>query len=223
MKNAVRPLFQHPFDTSKTRVLEPIRILGFAGSLRRDSYNKILLRAAAKLLPESAQLEVFDIRGVPLYDQDTEEWGIPGIVQRFKEKIESADAILITTPEYNHSYPGVLKNAIDWASRPHGHNSFDGKPVAVMSAAPGMFGGVAAQDQLKQVLLALNMHVVAQPAVIVASVDRKLDLNNELIDADAKQFMRKLLTNLVDLARRLARSEEPLQVACLDVTGGVGF
>jgi chromate reductase len=180
-----------------------------------------LLRAAGKLLPESVQLELFDIHGVPLYDQDTEERGIPGIVQRFKEKIESADAILITTPEYNHSYPGVLKNAIDWASRPRGHNSFDGKPVAVMSAAPGMFGGVAAQDQLKQVLMALNMHVVAQPAVIVSSVDRKFDLNNELIDADAKQFMKQLLANLVDLSRRLARSQEPLQATCLNVMVGV--
>jgi chromate reductase len=217
MKNPVHPLVQRPFELTQTRVVDPIRILGFTGSLRKNSYNKLLLRAAATLLPESVQLEMFDIAGVPLYNQDVEERAIPEIVQRFKERIESADAVLITTPEYNHSYPGVLKNAIDWASRPRGHNSFDGKPVAVMSAAPGMFGGVAAQDQLKQVLLALNMHVVAQPAVIVSSADRKFDLNNELIDADAKQFMKRLLTNLVDLARRLAQSEEPLQVSPLNV------
>ena len=141
--------------------------------------------------------------------------GIPQSVKLFKEKIEGSDAILIATPEYNHSYPGVLKNAIDWASRPYGHNSFNGKPVAVISAAPGMFGGVSAQDQLKQVLLALNMHVVAQPAVIVTSVHEKFDMNHELTDADAKQFMTQLLANLVNLTRRLTQSEECWQEAPL--------
>jgi len=212
MKNPVQPLSQRLFDTTHTQVGNRIKVLGFAGSLRKNSYNKLLLRAASRLLPESAQLELFDIRGIPLYDQDVQEHGIPEIVQRFKEKIESADAILITTPEYNHSYSGVLKNAIDWASRPYGHNSFNGKPVAVMSAAPGIFGGVAAQDQLKQVLLALNMHIVAQPAVIVASADRKFDVNGELTDVDAKQFMRRLLANLVDFTIRLTRLDEPLRV-----------
>jgi chromate reductase len=175
------------------------------------------LRAAANLLPQFTQLELFDINGIPLYSQDTEVLGIPEIVKRFKEKIESADAILIATPEYNHSYPGVLKNAIDWASRPYGHNSFDGKPVAVMSAATGMFGGVAAQDQLKQVLLALNMHLITQPAVIVTSVHQKFDLHNNLTDRDAKQFMKQLLANLVDFARRFAHSKAPLLVAAVPV------
>jgi chromate reductase len=187
--------------------------LGFAGSLRRKSYNKLLLRAASKLLPESTQLDLFDLEGIPLYNQDMEVLGIPRIVKRFKEKIEAADAVLIATPEYNHSYPGVLKNAIDWASRPNGHDSFDGKPVAVMSAATGMFGGVAAQDQLKQVLLALNMRLVTQPAVIVTFAQHKFDPDNELTDPDAKQFMKQLLANLVDLTRKLSQSEEPLPVA----------
>jgi chromate reductase len=215
VKKLSQPLIQPPLEVTRTRAVSPIRILGFAGSLRKNSYNKLLLRAAASLLPESAQLELFDIGEIPLYNQDTEERGIPGIVQRFKEKIESADAILITTPEYNHSYPGVLKNAIDWASRPYGHNSFDGKPVAVMSAAPGIFGGVAAQDQLKQVLIALNMRLVAQPAVIIASADCKFDLNNELTDADAKQFMKQLLANLVDLTRKLTPPKELLHAVPL--------
>jgi chromate reductase len=212
-RKLVEPLLQRPTEVGRTQLTKPIQVLGFAGSLRKNSYNKLLLRAATKLLPESAQLELFDIDGIPLYDQDTEVNGIPEIVKRFKEKIESADAILITTPEYNHSYPGVLKNAIDWASRPYGHNSFDGKPVAVMSAAPGIFGGVAAQDQLKQVLVALNMHVVAQPAVIVTSAHQKFDSYNELIDVDAKQFMERLLANLVCFTRRLAHTEESLLVA----------
>ena len=193
----------------------PVKILAFAGSLRKNSYNKLLLQAAAKLLPAFAHLEIVGIDGIPIYNQDTEVLGIPQSVKRFKEQIESADAIVIATPEYNHFYPGVLKNAIDWASRPYGHNSFNGKPVAVMSAAPGLFGGVLAQDQLKQVLVALNMHVVAQPAVIVTSVHEKFDLNHELTDADAKEFMRQLLVNLVDLTRRITQSEECLQEAPL--------
>ena len=204
---------QSPVNSTRSQFTKPIRILGFAGSLRRKSYNKLLLRAASKLLPESTQLEVVDIDGIPLYNQDTEMLGIPEIVKRFKEKIECADAVLIATPEYNHSYPGVLKNAIDWASRPYGHNSFDGKSVAVMSAATGMFGAVAAQDQLKQVLLALNMCLVAQPAVIVTSAQHKFDLDNELTDPDTKHFMKQLLANLVDLTRKLSQSEEPLLVA----------
>jgi chromate reductase len=215
MEKPLSPLFLDQFGATRRKVVKPITITGFAGSLRKNSYNKRLLRAAAGLLPEFTQLELLDIDGIPLYNQDMEESRIPDIVLRFKEEIERADAVLITTPEYNHSYPGVLKNAIDWASRPHGRNSFDSKPVAVMSAAPGMFGGVAAQDQLKQVLMALNMHVVAQPAVIVTSADRKFGPNNELIDGDAKRFMRQLLANLVDLTRRLAGSEEPLKVACI--------
>ncbi len=192
------------------QVERPIRILGFAGSLRKNSFNKLLLEAAAKLLPASAQLELFDISSIPLYNQDTEVLGVPEAVKTFKDKIESVDALLIATPEYNHSYPGVLKNAIDWASRPYGHNSFDGKPVAVISAGPGMFGGIAAQDQLKQVLLALNMHLVTQPAIIVASAHQKFDSDGNLTDSDTKRFMEQLLANLVDLARKLARTDQAL-------------
>lgn len=169
------------------------------------------------MLPDSTLLDIYDINGIPLYNQDVEEERIPDAVQRFKNRIEHVDAILITTPEYNHSYPGVLKNAIDWASRPRGHNSFDDKPVAVMSASTGIFGGVAAQDQLKQVLMAMNMRVIAQPAVILASAHKKFDVNGELVDADAKQFMKSLLANLVDFTRRLGgpRPEQYLIAAPL--------
>jgi chromate reductase len=189
---------------------KPIRVLGFAGSLRKNSFNRLLVEAAAKLLPDSAQLEVFDLDGIPLYNQDTEVLGIPEAVKRFKEKVEGADAILIATPEYNHSYPGVLKNAIDWASRPYGQNSFDNKPVAVISASPGMFGGVAAQDQLKQVLLALNMHLITQPAVIVTSAHDKIDSDGNVTDPATREFLRKLLVNLVDYASRFNQTEETL-------------
>jgi chromate reductase len=189
---------------------KPIRILGIAGSLRENSFNKQLLQAATKLLPESAQLELLGIGDIPLYNQDVEVSGIPEAVKRFKERIESADAILIATPEYNHSYPGILKNAIDWGSRPYGQNSFNGKPVAVISASPGTFGGVGAQDQLKLVLLALNMHLVSQPAVIVTSAHDKIDSDGNLTDPITTQFFTQLLANLVKFARKFSQPVKPL-------------
>ena len=213
--NKITPIQLQPPAPQSYLYTRPIKILGFAGSLRISSYNRLLLKSAADLLPEQTQLKIIELNDIPLYNQDVETTaGIPNPVLRFKRAIEQADAILITTPEYNHSYPGVLKNAIDWASRPSGKSSFMGKPVAVMSAAPGMFGGVAAQDQLKQVLVGMGMHVVAQPAVIVANAQKKFDANNVLTDADARNFMRRLLANLVDLTRRITRPEECLVVSC---------
>jgi chromate reductase len=194
---------------------KPIRILGIAGSLRKNSFNKQLLQAATKLLPEAAQLELFGIGDIPLYNQDVEVSGIPEAVKRFKERIESADAILIATPEYNHSYPGILKNAIDWGSRPYGQNSFNGKPVAVISASPGTFGGVGAQDQLKQVLLALNMHLVSQPAVIVTSAHDKIDSDGNLTDSITTQFFTQLLANLVEFARKFCQPVKPLLASAI--------
>jgi chromate reductase len=185
----------------------PIKILGIAGSLRENSYNKLLLKAASKLLPPFTELEIYDIDKIPLYNQDVEETGLPDEVKEFKAKIEAADALLISTPEYNHSYPGVLKNAIDWASRPYGHNSFDDKPVGVISASPGLFGGIGAQDQLKQVLLALNTRLVTQPAVIVTSAHQKIDQDGNVFDPNTEQFITQLITNLVNFTRRLSQRE----------------
>ena len=140
--------------------LENMLILGFAGSLRAGSYNKALLRAAIDLLPEGVTLEIFDLLGIPAYNQDLES-DMPIKVKEFKSKIrEESDAILIATPEYNFSVPGVLKNSIDWASRPYGDNSFDSKPVAIMSASIGMLGGARAQYHLRQMFVFLNMYPV---------------------------------------------------------------
>jgi len=189
-------------------VSRPTTILAIAGSLRKNSYNKLLLRAASKLLPPSTQLEIFEIDRIPLYNQDVEAAAFPKEVKEFKRKIEAADALLISTPEYNHSYPGVLKNAIDWASRPYGHNSFDGKPTAVISASPGLFGGIAAQDHLKQVLLALNTRLVTQPAVIVSSAQQKIGQDGNILDPNTKQFMLQLIANLVKLARQFSQYEQ---------------
>lgn len=194
-------------ETGKT-VSRPITILGVAGSLRENSYNRLLLKGAPQLLPSSTRLEIFEIDKIPLYNQDVEATAFPEEVKAFKRKIEASDALLISTPEYNHSYPGVLKNAIDWASRPYGHNSFDGKPTAVMSASPGLFGGIAAQDQLKQVLLALNTRLVTQPAVIVSSAQEKIDHEGNILDPNTKQFMLQLIANLVSLVRLFSQYEQ---------------
>ncbi|MEM3400439.1 MAG: NAD(P)H-dependent oxidoreductase [Nitrososphaerota archaeon] len=139
------------------------------------------MRAAAELMPRNAKLEIFDIEGIPLYNQDFEN-DVPAKVKEFKEKIRRADAILIATPEYNYSFPGVLKNAIDWASRPPGDNSFEGKPVAIMSASIGTLGGARAQYHLRQVLIALNMYPINRPEVMVPLAREKFDENGRLID-----------------------------------------
>ena len=134
-------------------VANKLKVLGFAGSLRKGSYNKALLRAAENLLPENLILEIYDIDGIAPFNQDNE----PVKVKEFKSKIRGADALLIATPEYNYSVPGVLKNVIDYASRPYGDNPFDGKPVAIMSASVGMLGGARAQSHLRQTFIFLNI------------------------------------------------------------------
>jgi chromate reductase len=183
---------------------KPITILGFAGSLRKDSYNKALLHAAMKLIPKSAKLEIFDLEGIPPFNQDLEN-RMPEKVKKFKAKIKAANAILIATPEHNYSIPGVLKNAIDWASRPPGDNSFEGKPVAIMSASPGMLGGARAQYHLRQVLVSLNMHAINRPEVIVASADEKIDEKGNLADEKTRKKIMQLLENLVDWTKKLER------------------
>jgi chromate reductase len=181
---------------------KPVNILGFAGSLRKGSYNKALLRAAAELVPEDATLEIFDLEEIPPFNQDLES-AMPERVKEFKSKIRSADAILIVTPEHNYSIPGVLKNAIDWASRPYGDNSFEGKPVAIMSASTGMLGGARAQYHLRQVFVFLNMHPVNKPEVLVTFANQKFDQNDRLTDEKTKELTKNLLDTLVVWTRKL--------------------
>lgn len=181
---------------------KPIVILGFAGSLRRDSYNKALLRAAVELLPKDARLEIFDLEGIPPFNQDLET-RMPEKVKGFKAKIRAADAILIATPEHNYSIPGVLKNAIDWASRPYGDNSFEDKPVAIMSASPGMLGGARAQYHLRQTFVFLNIHPINKPEVIVTFAPQKIDEKGRVTDEKTMQLIRELLENLVAWTKRL--------------------
>ena len=179
-----------------------LKVLGFAGSLRAGSYNKSLLRSATDLLPEDMSLEIFDIDGIPAFNQDIEV-DIPDKVKDFKAKIRGADSILIATPEYNYSVPGVLKNAIDWASRPYGDNPFDGKPVALMSASIGMLGGARAHHHLRQTFVFLNMYPINRPEVIVTFAHDKFDTNGRLVDDNTKTLLRQLLQNLANWTRKL--------------------
>ncbi|MBI4187447.1 MAG: NAD(P)H-dependent oxidoreductase [Chloroflexi bacterium] len=181
---------------------KPINILGFAGSLRKGSYNKALLRAATELVPKDATLEIFDLEGIPPFNQDLEP-SMPDKVKEFKREIKLADAILIVTPEHNYSIPGVLKNAIDWASRPYGDNSFEGKPAAVMSASPGMLGGARAQYHLRQVLVFLDMHPINRPEVFVTLANQKFDEKGILTDEKTKEFIKGLLEALTAWTKRL--------------------
>ncbi len=179
-----------------------INILGFAGSLRKDSYNRSLLRAASELVPEGAGLEIFDLDGIPPFNQDLENQP-PQKVRDFKAKIRAADAILIVTPEYNYSIPGVLKNAIDCASRPYGDNAFEGKPVAVMGASIGMLGTARAQYHLRQSFVFLNMLALNQPEVMVPFAQEKVDKTGRLTDPQTRDKVKALLQGLVAWTKRL--------------------
>jgi chromate reductase len=178
------------------------RVLGFAGSLRAGSFNKTLLRNAVELAPPGVEVETFDLEGIPPFNQDFER-SPNDRVKEFKAKIRAADAILIVTPEYNYSIPGVLKNAIDWASRPYGDNSFEGKAVALMSASGGMLGAARAQYHLRQCFVFLDMHAVNRPEVIVTFADKKFDANGRLTDETARKLITSLLAALAELARKL--------------------
>jgi len=182
--------------------MEPITVFSFAGSLRIGSYNKALLRTALELLPKDSKLEIFDLEGIPPFNQDLEKQ-MPEKVTEFKAKIKAADAILIATPEYNCSIPGVLKNAIDWASRPPGDNSFEGKPVAIMSASTGMLGGARAQYHLRQTFVFLNMYAVNKPEVMVPFAHKKVNKQGIIVDETTRQKIRDLLDSLVAWTRKL--------------------
>jgi chromate reductase len=170
----------------------PLNFLGIAGSLRRESYNRAALRAATKLAPRGVTLDTFDIASIPLFNQDGER-SPPRALTEFKRAIRAADAIVLATPEYNYSIPGVLKNAIDCASR----------PVAVMGASVGAFGAVRAQLHLRQTFVFLEMHPVNQPEVAISNAEKAFDKDGELVDEKARKLIADLLQALADLTLRL--------------------
>jgi chromate reductase len=180
-----------------------LRILGIAGSLRRESYNRFALRAATQLAPEGATIDIFELDGIPGFNQD-EEQNPPAKVTELKTRIREADAILFVTPEYNYSVPGVLKNAIDWASRPYGDSAWNGKPAAIMGASLGAIGTARAQYHLRQMMVFLNMFPVNQPEVMIGNAAKRFDAAGNLTDDATKEFIRQLLQSLVDWTRRIS-------------------
>ena len=181
---------------------DQIRILGIAGSLRKASWNRGALRAAQQLCPPGATIEVFELDGIPGFSQD-EERQPPQKVVDFKNRIRAADAILFVTPEYNYGLPGVLKNAIDWASRPYGDSAWNGKPAAIISAALSMGGGVRAQYQLRQSFVFLNVEAVLQPEVAIGNASERFDEHGNLKDETSKKLIGQLLQALVAKVRLL--------------------
>jgi chromate reductase len=186
---------------------QPIRILGIAGSLRRASYNRAALRAAKELVPQDAALDTFELDDIPGFNQDEEQNPPPKVIE-LKRRIREADAILIVTPEYNYSIPGVLKNAIDWASRPYGDSAWNGKPVAVMGASIGAIGTARAQYHLRQVFVFLNMFPINQPEVMISNAAERFDAQGNLKDEETKKRIRQLLQSLADWTRQLAQSRQ---------------
>lgn len=178
-------------------------MLGFSGSLRKASFNTALLRAAVALAPEGMTIETASIADIPPYDEDLRQsGGYPPAVAALRAAIAGADALLIATPEYNFSIPGVLKNAIDWASRPP-DQPFAGKPVALMSASNGMLGGARAQYHLRQTFVYLDMYPVNKPEVFVARAADKIDANGVVTDEPTRQVIRTLLESLSRWTQRL--------------------
>ena len=181
---------------------DSVRILGIAGSLRRASYNRGALRAAADLLPDGTTLDVFNLDGIPGFNEDLEH-SPPTQVVALKQRIRTADAILFATPEYNYSVPGVLKNAIDWASRPYGDSAWTGKPAGIMGASAGGIATARAQYHLRQMMVFLNMFPVNQPEVMIGKAGERFDADGNLTDDPTKEHIRKLLATLADWTRRL--------------------
>lgn len=186
---------------------EPIRILGIAGSLRRGSYNRAALRAAQQLVPEGAVLEIFELDGLPGFSEDDEQ-NPPARVVELKARLRAADAVLIVTPEYNYSIPGVLKNAIDWASRPYGDSAWEGKPAAIMGASVGALGTARAQYHLRQVFVFLNVFPLNEPEVMIARAAERFDADGNLTDEEARRRIRALLEALVAWTHRLRGTPE---------------
>jgi len=182
-----------------------MNVIGISGSLRKGSFNTAALRAAQGLAPEGMTIERAEIGDLPLYNNDVRAAGFPPPAERLRAQIAAADAVLLVTPEYNYSISGVLKNAIDWASRPPSQ-PFEAKPVAIMGASPGLFGSARAQYHLRQMLIFLNAMPVNRPEVMIGQAQNKFDADGNLTDEPTREFIRKLLVALRDWSERLQKS-----------------
>jgi chromate reductase len=186
----------------KESKMDNINILGIAGSLRQGSYNRAALRAAKSLKPDDAMLDIFELDGISGFNQD-EEQNPPAKVVELKTRVRAADAILFVTPEYNYSIPGVLKNAIDWASRPYGESVWNGKPAAIMGASIGTLGTARAQYHLRQCCVFLNMFPLNSPEVMISNAAERFDADGNLVGDKSRELVAQLLQSLVAWTRRL--------------------
>jgi chromate reductase, NAD(P)H dehydrogenase (quinone) len=180
----------------------PLRILGIAGSLRQGSFNRALLRAARELAPEGMTLDVHDLADVPLYNGDVEALGDPPAVAALKQAIAAADGILFVTPEYNHGVPAVMKNAVDWASRPPGQTALGGKPVGIIGASPGITGSARGQSQLRQAFEFTDSYCMPQPEILVFKAHEKFDSEGRLADEATARFLARYLAAFALWVRR---------------------
>lgn len=181
---------------------QPLQVIGISGSLRKGSFNSMALRAACSLAPQDMQIEIAQIRDIPLYDEDLRAQGEPLVVAALKERLRAADAVLIVTPEYNFSLPGPLKNAIDWVSRPPAQ-PFDGKVVAIMGASTGQVGTARAQYDLRKMMVCLNAFTVNKPEVFIREAAGKFDKDGRLTDEATAKAIGDLLLSALKLKQRL--------------------
>ncbi len=181
-----------------------ITVLGICGSLRSGSFNMAALRAAIELKPPGMTIGIADIGTIPLYNEDVRAQGFPPPVETLRQQIKAADALLFVCPEYNYSMSGVLKNAIDWASRPP-DQPFAGKPAAIMGAAAGMAGSARAQSDLRRACVFLDIHPLNKPEVLIGQAQTKFDANGRLTDEAARGFIRDMLVALENWTRQISR------------------
>jgi chromate reductase, NAD(P)H dehydrogenase (quinone) len=179
-------------------------IAAFAGSLRQASFNRALLRAAVELAPPSVRITTYDLAGIPLYNGDVEAREVPGPVADLRKAVKGADGILIATPEYNHGVPGVLKNTIDWLSRPPRDSALSRKPVAIMGATPGAMGTARAQSQLRQAFVFTDSYAMTQPEVLVAKAHERFDASGRLTDEGTRAFLATFLQSFSAWVARFA-------------------
>jgi chromate reductase len=170
-----------------------LRITGIAGSLRQGSFNRGLLRAAVELAPPTLHITVHDLLPIPVYNANVESQGVPEAVTALRDAVRTADGLLIATREYNHGVPGVLKNGIDWLSRPPRVSALNGKPAGIIGASPGMTGTARAQSQLRQAFVFTNTYAMTQPEVLVARAHEKFDQAGALIDQATRGFLARFV------------------------------
>ena len=180
---------------------ETLRIAGISGSLRSGSYNTAALNAAKRFMPEDVDFDIVTLEALPLFNEDVEAEGWPPEVRALRKRIESAQGVIFATPEYNYSIPGVLKNAIDWLSRPERKGPIYGKPAAIIGATPSMIGTARAQAHLRQVVFYNAMPLLPSVEVLIARASEKFDSDGALTDQKTEEYLRKMASAFIDLVR----------------------